>query len=170
MSSTTVVRRLRADEVERYRELRLRSLRGDPQAFGSTLARELEFTKERWQERVTSGAMSDQQATFVAEAGGGSLVGMVVILLEKTCFKIFAMWVAPSHRGQGLGGRLLDVALAWGRERSPDLPGLLQVNPKQAPAVHLYESRGFRRNGKTEPLGHIQGEVCEEMERPPPTP
>ena len=53
-----------------------------------------------------------------------------------------SMGVAPTHRGQGLGGVLLDTLVA--DARAADLPGLsLSVEDGNDRARALYERRGF---------------------------
>ncbi len=57
------------------------------------------------------------------------------------------MMVAREHRGQGIGGRLLDDSLRWARES-----GLHKVDlgvwPHNATAIALYRSRGFTVEGR----------------------
>jgi ribosomal protein S18 acetylase RimI-like enzyme len=164
---TVEVRRVRATDLEAYRTARLRSLREDPLAFGSTLAREEEFPPERWQQRLEQGASSPVDATWVAMEEEGDLVGMMSLVLVEGRYRIFGMWVAPERRRQGLGARMLDLGLAWAGSHAPTSGVALDVNPRQAAAVRLYESRGFVRTGKSEPLGHTAGEIAVEMVRPP---
>lgn len=54
--------------------------------------------------------------------------------------------VAPGARGQGLGGRLLDVLLAEAALRGV-VQVFLEVRESNAAALHLYRERGF------EPVG-----------------
>jgi ribosomal protein S18 acetylase RimI-like enzyme len=161
------IRRLREDEVGAIRALRLRALQTDPIAFGSSYAQEHAFPEETWSERTIAGATSLTQSTWVAEAPGGELVGSVTILRTEGRFGVFGMWVDPGHRGRGLGRQLLKTALQWAQERGPMLPLWLDVNPKQAAAVHLYEDLGFRRTGKSKTLEHTEGEIAVEMVRSP---
>lgn len=57
------------------------------------------------------------------------------------------MMVAREHRGQGIGGRLLDDSLHWARES-----GLHKVDlgvwPHNTAAIALYRSRGFTVEGR----------------------
>ncbi len=56
------------------------------------------------------------------------------------------LMVAESHRRQGIGTKLLDEAVGWARTvgvRKLEL----HVFPWNEPALHLYESFGFEREG-----------------------
>lgn len=57
------------------------------------------------------------------------------------------MMVAKEHRGQGIGGQLLDDSLSWARQS-----GLYKVDlgvwPHNAAALALYRSRGFTVEGR----------------------
>jgi ribosomal protein S18 acetylase RimI-like enzyme len=161
------VRRVVASEWTRLRELRLQALATDPLAFGSTVDEEARFDETRWRERAERGATAEGSGQWVAESPSGEPIGMIVVAEAEGAVNIFSMWVAPSHRGQGIGARLLETGLAWARGRFPGRPVRLDVNPKQAPAVRLYESHGFHPTGRSRPLGHTAGESVREMLRPP---
>jgi ribosomal protein S18 acetylase RimI-like enzyme len=166
-SGPVIVRRLRADEWDAYRDLRLKALASDPLAFGSTLAREQEFPESVWRDRARGGADGEERSTWVAVSTEGALVGLVGALEEDGRFVIVSMWLEPAHRGQGVGGRMLDAVLTWIRASHPDSPVELEVNPRLEAAVRLYESRGFRFTGTSEPLGHTPGEITRWMVRSP---
>ncbi|MGI0070749.1 MAG: GNAT family N-acetyltransferase [Thermoplasmata archaeon] len=159
-----VVREVSPVEWSAYREVRLRALETDPLAFGSTRAREQAFSSERWKERISRGQNTSAGRTWVAVDLDGRFVGTAAFAadLEGT-LRLFAMWVEPGSRGQGVGGRILDAALTWLHRVHPGLPVLLDVNPRQVAAVRLYESRGFQRTGATSSLDHTPGEVVVEM-------
>jgi RimJ/RimL family protein N-acetyltransferase len=57
------------------------------------------------------------------------------------------MMIAREHRGQGIGGQLLDASLSWARES-----GLHKVDlgvwPHNAAALALYRARGFTVEGR----------------------
>jgi hypothetical protein len=61
------IRRIRADEGLRLRDIRLRSLADSPMAYGSTLTREEAYPEAVWHERAANGAAGDKSVTFVAE-------------------------------------------------------------------------------------------------------
>jgi GNAT superfamily N-acetyltransferase len=67
-----------------------------------------------------------------------------VQFLDEDRGEIKRMWVAPEARGQGLAAALLahleELIRTAGRQRA-----LLDTNSTLAPAVGLYESRGYRR-------------------------
>jgi len=153
------VRRIRSGEWAARRDLRLRALACDPLAFGSTLARERDFSDVRWQELTDRGASSEESATFVAQSETAGWVGTVTIARVQGEYHLFAMWVDPRFRRRGIGGALLDAALEWFRIGAPHAALRLDVNPRQKDAVRLYEKRGFRPTGGTAPLGHTEGEV-----------
>lgn len=137
----------------------MRALASDPVAFGSTHSRELAYADELWRERTARSATSNESALFVADGGERGLVGMVAIAFTESQWHVFAMWVAPEYRRQGLGGQLLDAGLTWFRSRSSTERLVLEVNPRQGAAVRLYERRGFRRTDPSAPLGHAEGET-----------
>jgi ribosomal protein S18 acetylase RimI-like enzyme len=164
-SAGPVVRRSRAEEWSALRDLRLRSLKADPQAFGSTLERELEFDEALWKDRALSGSTSATSCQLVAEDARGQLVGCAAIVELQGAVHVFAMWVDPAWRAQGVGRRLLDMGLAWADATFTGRPIVLEVNPTQAAALRLYESRGFRATGVTNPIGHTPGVTVQEMIR-----
>lgn len=155
------------DDWPRLRELRLKALAQDPLAFGSTLAREAVFDEPLWQERVRNSSSGSAQSTLVALAPGERWVGMITLHYVEGAWRVFGMWVDPVVRGRGVGGRLLDLGIAWAEDAHPGAGVELSVNPRQTFAVRLYERRGFRFTGQEEPLGHTPGEVARKMVRPP---
>jgi len=153
-----VIRRSRSSEWKALRALRLRALETDPLAFGSTLAEEAGLDEGRWRSRAARDSESTTTSQWVAEDVSGRLIGSAVVAEVEGKVFLFAMWVETRFRGQGVGGRLLDRALAWARSAFPGQDVYLDVNPRQVAAVHLYESRGFRRSAADRPLGHTGGE------------
>jgi len=161
------IRRLREDDWPAFRRLRLRALRSDPMAFGSTYDKEAQFPDERWKAWARQGAAPVGSATWVAVRADGEFAGMVVAVARDGQLHLFSMWVEPSVRASGIGSRLLDAALTWAGTLPGRPPVRLEVNPRQEPAVRLYVSRGFRFTGTVRPLEHTPGETVHEMERGP---
>lgn len=161
------VDRIRPEEWPRLRDLRLRALREDPLAFGSSWKRERSFPEERWRERARQGSEAWDQGTWVLREKEGALSGMVTARAEGEVVAIFALWVEPRLRGRHLGSRLLDRALLWCRTQYPRRNVVLHVNPREAAAVALYVRRGFVFTGESEPLPHGIFEIVVGMRKAP---
>ena len=88
-------------------------------------------------------------AVFVAEAPDGLVARLSVARDPHPASHHVAdlgLMVAASHRRQGVGTALLRQAVAWSREsRIRKLE--LHVFPWNEPAIRLYESFGFEREG-----------------------
>jgi ribosomal protein S18 acetylase RimI-like enzyme len=143
------IRVLTADDAEEFRALRLRALREEPEAFGSSWeeenARPLEQTVARLQaEGITAfGGFDD----------AGKLAGMVRLRRQdgvKAEHKadIISMYVAPEVRGRGLGRMLLGAAIAQARSTPGIEQLLLAVNTTNTPARNLYLAMGFEPFGR----------------------
>jgi ribosomal protein S18 acetylase RimI-like enzyme len=64
---------------------------------------------------------------------------------------LFQVWVAPEHRGKGIGALLLDAVLAWARS-TPARALRLSVSLSEPAAVRLYRRAGFVDAGEPQPL------------------
>lgn len=174
-----VIRPVRAEEWAAARELRLTALR-DPVAhlaymdtYGEAVARPDSW----WQERTANGARQ-----FIAEAGDGSWVASVAVLIEEAgttdwVGSVVARWqghlvgvyVAPGYRGSGLAKALFDTALEWAWGRGAERVRLL-VHSDNARALASYRKAGFVETGVTMSLGDDPDELELELavERPVP--
>lgn len=129
-----------------WRDLRLRSLREEPGAFGSTHDREARFDEQTWRSRV-DGTAGPAVVAYAGEVPVGMGAGW---LYEPGRVMVVAMWTDPAWRGNGVGGLVLEHVVGWAREHGlrPDL-WVADANPA---ARRLYERRGFRPDGLSEPL------------------
>lgn len=133
-----------------HRDIRLRALESDPDAFGVTLAHALTEDDATWQRRTER---PDWMA-FVAIAEHGRFVGMAnggPAPDHPEAAGVYGMWVAPEARGHGLGRRLLEAVEGWAREAGYGLIGL-GVTTTNEPAIRLYESSGYVDLGERHPL------------------
>lgn len=76
----------------------------------------------------------------LTEAGQTVAVGLGV--LEKDHVGLFDIVVDPACRGRGLGYRVVDEILRWGREHGA-ATAYLQVLSDNMPALNLYKKMGF---------------------------
>jgi GNAT superfamily N-acetyltransferase len=143
------VRRIERDEWQRYKQVRLAALAQDPDAFGSTHAREAASVDEMWIERTTAAALGEQRITFVADDGGPELVGLVGGWCEPDgTIELISMWTSPAVRRTGVGRALVAAVLAWAGDR---LVSLWFTEGNDA-ARRLYEEMGFVATGEVQPF------------------
>jgi hypothetical protein len=76
---STEIRRIRADEFEGLRRVRLAALAGDPDAFWSQHENEAVRPEEYWRSRAARGAASDTEPLWVAEGPAGGLIGLAAL-------------------------------------------------------------------------------------------
>jgi ribosomal protein S18 acetylase RimI-like enzyme len=139
--------KLPVEDWKQYRDLRLRALKEDQQAFSSVYADALKLPEERWTGRLRE-ALNGQASWLFFARENGRLVGMIGAFVEETspdAAIIVSVYVPVEERGKGISNALMDCIL---RELSgrPDLKtATLTVNKTQLPAIALYEKYGFRR-------------------------
>jgi ribosomal protein S18 acetylase RimI-like enzyme len=143
------VRRLRLDDAELFRAVRLAALRDTPDAFGETLD---EAEKSDWQARTVSGSSHTDRGVFVAvERDRG--IGMVFAKGATPPEPAFlgGLWVHPAFRRFGVGRRLFQSATEF--LRAADQGQLSLWAAGSAPGVFdFYRSLGLRETGATAAL------------------
>jgi ribosomal protein S18 acetylase RimI-like enzyme len=136
------LRPVSAEDWELWRDLRLRVLATDPDAFGSTLDREQALTETEWRRRLVVGG------SFVACVDGRPVGMGGCIPDEPGAWSIVSMWVDPAARGLGIGRRVLEHLLATLPEDAEVRLWVVDDNPARG----LYESLGFVTTGERAPL------------------
>ncbi len=137
--------------AETFKAIRLRALLDTPIAFGSTYARESQFTNAEWTERV--GRWNGEKGIGYLAMDGDIACGIAGGLLEKqdaTQASLVSMWTAPSHRQRGVGRLLVDEVIGWAQSRGVRRM-LLMVTSSNEPAIRFYKRLGFTLTGRTEP-------------------
>lgn len=152
-TSAPIIRPLLADEWSVYRDLRLRSLRDSPDAYGSILAREAGFSDDEWAERLARGVHSATELPLMAECDPESC-GLAWVRLDDDAAgsaHLYQMWVAAAYRRRGVGRALVDTAAAWARAMGATRLEL-EVTSNNDAAIRLYEGAGFMTYGEPRPL------------------
>ena len=149
-----IIRVLTEPDAVAYRALRLRALREDPEAFGSTYtqeaARSLAVTQARLQ--VPGNATFGAYESESDGAGRSTLVGIVTLIWQdgakdrhKT--EMVGMYVASEVRGRGIGRLLVQAVIA----RAQATAGAEQIHctavTANAAALSLYRTLGFEPYG-----------------------
>lgn len=139
------IRRLAPASWTTYREVRLAALGDSPGAFGTTLEQAAKRTEAEWREslldRVTFVAFDGPQPVALASGIAGEHPGAA---------ELISMWVAPTHRRQGVAERLAREVVKWARTEGYD-ELTLSVVDDNAPALALYQTLGFTPTGATAP-------------------
>ncbi|MCA9432338.1 MAG: GNAT family N-acetyltransferase [Candidatus Omnitrophica bacterium] len=159
------IRILSARDMPVYRDIRLRGLREDSTAFGSSYEEELEYPDQKFLDRIAPSGV-EGHALF-GSFEGEELVGVIGIAqLGKAKMRhtadIWGMYVKAEHRGRGIGRALLDEAIRFGAALDGVRRIRLAVNAKNEPARQLYRSRGFECYGNEPNALFIDGEYYNE--------
>jgi GNAT superfamily N-acetyltransferase len=140
------------------RDLRLRALRSDPSAFGSTYEKEAAYSEQEWRDWASGDEAGDQDATLIARLAAEP-VGMVAAYRDeedRSLFHVVAMWVAPEARGAGIGRLLLREIEAWIRSCGGTTVQL-SVTSVAVAARQLYASAGYEPDGVEFESRHTPG-------------
>lgn len=157
MSWTTDTLQLRlmldADLLD-YKALRDGMLARHPEAFTSDAETESARDVASYRSRLAGGGDGETLFTLIAR-DGARLLGALTVEREprrkvQHIAHLIGMMVAPEARGRGVGGRLLDQAIALLKADTSLELVTLSVTRGNGPAVTLYASRGFERYGRLE--------------------
>jgi ribosomal protein S18 acetylase RimI-like enzyme len=143
MSADATIRRLRPDDAESFRAIRLEALKLSPEALGSTFEFEdnldVAWFAGRLENSHVMGAFRDGELVGTA--------GFAIQQGEKNAHKgrLWGMYVRPSTRNLGVGRLLMNAVLDVARENVELIQ--LSVVRENRPARRLYESVGFLEFG-----------------------
>ncbi len=134
---------LTPSDAKDYQDIRLKGLKNNPEAFGSSYEEEKDQPVEKYMLRF----QSNDSYTFGAFEDA-QLVGVITLFKERLHklrhrATIVAMYVSPDKRGLGIGKTLMIEAIKVAK----DLKGVeqiyLTVVTTNEPAKNLYVSLGF---------------------------
>ena len=137
------VRLLRREEWETARDVRLRALRSDPDAFIATFEDEAAFDDDLWRARMDS----DQ---FGAVDGAGRSFATAALVIpddDPAVRELVGVWVDPDARRGGVGKELIALALDTARSAGVASVRLWVLEGNHA-AQALYELLGFAFTGE----------------------
>lgn len=155
------IRRIRPDEGQLLRDLRLRSIADAPNAFGQPLEEARGRPERVWTRSARQSSRGDSRTWLIAETATGT-VGLVQGRKRRPhTLLLFSMWVDPAVRRLGVGrllvGRLEDWARGWDGEET-----VLWVLGANSTAIGFYRDLGFEviRGGKDAESGARLGALA----------
>ena len=108
-----------------------------------------EITAREWRRRIAA-AVERETSLFLCAWIGERMAGNLGMVADahpaSPHVRVLGMSVTQDCRGLGLGGALLQNALAWARENGA-LKVELSVFARNEPAIEFYERHGFAREG-----------------------
>ena len=138
--------RLRGDDWQTLRDLRLAALQESPHAFRAKLSDERRYSREQWTSFL--GAV----AWFVARRVNAP-IGMAGLLQQDPGPELIGMWVAPHERGQGVGAMLTRAVVDLATSQGATSVGLWVTDGNDT-ARAMYQRLGFEFTGEWAPLPH----------------
>ncbi|KJA15280.1 hypothetical protein HYPSUDRAFT_48502 [Hypholoma sublateritium FD-334 SS-4] len=154
------------EDVIKYSQIRLSTLKTNPEAFSSTFEEAAQYTQHQWSERVNTDGRTTLAATRdVDKEWLGTLsllhprmlrpmtdvfpriprVGDAIAQGKIDRYLLVGMWVRPSARKTGVGQRLIKAALDIIKDEAgaPIKMVFLKVHMGNTVAQGLYSKLGF---------------------------
>lgn len=143
-TAPATIRPLIEADTPALQALRAGALLDSPTAFGASPSEDFSRSLDETCGRIV--AAGDR--VILGAFSGDALIGMVGIAREQSLKHahkagLWGMFVAPSHRGAGVGKTLINEALKFAASVSGLRRVNLYVNATNAIAIALYESLGF---------------------------
>jgi GNAT superfamily N-acetyltransferase len=137
------VRRAQFGDEPALKALRVEALTDAPEAFGSTLERELARAPEDWQAWLSRGATFFLEANYKAFG----LVAVVPDRDDESVVHLMSMWVHSDFRGAGGADLLVSSVKSWAAEMGASQV-CLRVIENNSRAERFYRRMGFRPTGR----------------------
>jgi GNAT superfamily N-acetyltransferase len=143
------IRRVEPDDWATLRDLRIRSLRDAPQAFGQSVDDALRQSQADWMHLARQASSGDRRTWLLCVSNG---VPMGVVQGRRrppSDLLVFSMWVDPAYRHRGIGSALIGSVIDWGRTWGANHVVLWVFAANEA-AIRFYQRLGFTEDIGTE--------------------
>ena len=147
------IRLLKPDEVEVFREVRLRALAESPDAFGETW-HQAQAQPDTYWERLTESVTQPQGQVMVLAEHADRVIGSAFGLRDRHAPDIGhvgGMWVEPAFRASGVGTALMTRLLTWAEQQEYEILELWVTEGNEG-AIAFYRKFGFVETGKRDIL------------------
>jgi len=137
------IQQLKPSQWKILKEIRLKALKDTPDAFGSTIEKEIIYTEADWKQKLSR----QDCKTIIAYSEDSIPVGIAVGAPYGDDAGLFAMWVDSKQRGKGIGSLLIDTIITWAEEKQSNAIRL-DVTDHNHAAITLYQAKGFVKTGQ----------------------
>jgi len=143
VNSKISIVKLWPNEWQKYKRIRLETLKMEPKAFNSTYEESKSYPSAYWREKLTN-----KNNIFAFAISGEKIVGLMNLSIgeedeaEETAV-IHGAYVNEKYRGQGIGKNLLKFLMEEIRKDKKIKLLKLWVKDTQTTARKLYEGVGF---------------------------
>lgn len=156
--STVATRRIRVDEGERLRQVRLDAIADSPGTFTTGLEAARARPQGAWDRVAEAHSHAADQATWFAEVDG-EIAGMIsAFRTDDGAVTMTSLWSAPGHRRSGVADALVLTVRTWAREGNA-LEVRQWLVERNAHARAFHDALGFVPTGAErpyEPAPHIR--------------
>lgn len=152
---------LQAKDWQRYRNIRLASLKSDPEAFGGDFDQIMQQSQLEWESKFNQ--LTPIVATFSNEDIALMTIENLTGDFGATCW-IGGCWVVPAFRGQGVMRKLFEFVDRNAQEKSWQVQGL-GVWVTNHSAIAAYQALGFESKGEPVPSTSKPGLFYQRMIR-----
>ena len=154
--------KLKPEEWEKFRELRLEALREDSESFGASYEEAVKYSDDDWKQRLVN-----PNDNIIIASDGGLAIGMVGAYQEKGeklkhAAYIWGVYLGKNYRGQGIGEKLMKKLLEEIAKNEEIEKITLNVNVGQLPAIRLYKKFGFKVVGTMHKEMKVNGKYIDD--------
>ena len=159
--------KLTSEDWAKYKSIRLRALKEEPTAFGTSYEEALRRSDDHWKESL---AKDDNKNTWHLFASyNGEIVGTANARCESGdkighLATIFGVYVAPEARNGGVALSLMKALIKEIESNQRITKIKLTVSSTQDPARRLYERLGFKQVGLLQKELLVNGEYIDEYQ------
>lgn len=141
--SKTSYRPLTGADAEAVRTLRLNVHQTDPESFSTTIESERNVSIDTLRQVLDDYEKSEN--ALIVGAFDSTLVAMIGVERSSAAkARLWGLYVRQSHRGQGIGAKLLSSGLVFAASLDAVESVVLEVTDKSTAAIRLYERAGFQ--------------------------
>ncbi len=140
-------RRLKVEDVECYKNIRLELLKQNPESFGSCFEEENGFSEQMWINRL-----SKKNVYTIGAFINNEIVGIAVNVLNprkkmKHVATLNSMYVREAYRKLGIAQSLIKQVINFSKSNEVEIINL-SVSSNNGNAIELYKKLGFRIYGE----------------------